>query len=217
MLIVWVYLELLSLAGFRREVERMGETYIKLSCVTLFSVSSHEPKTRDQQGSRPNGLFVWMASHDLEHTMDQNQRSSNSSCSGIVSPTLRKHSRNSNSLKEEKGEKPLWVLKTLRIEIDDPDETARSSIWATLGIKPGDPGTFKTFPSRSRARARDQMLLSFCRRTQQRYHARNRSMRALDFIPAVYPIVLVLSSLHASRVLRHVKRLTRSFLYSIAT
>ncbi|PAN31471.1 hypothetical protein PAHAL_5G421900 [Panicum hallii] len=72
--------------------------------------------------------------------------SSNSSCSGNGSPTLGKHSRDSNPLKEEKKEKSLWVPKTLRI--DDPDEAAKSSIWATLGIKPGDPGTFKPFQSK---------------------------------------------------------------------
>lgn len=72
--------------------------------------------------------------------------SSNSSCSGNGSPTLGKHSRDSNPLKEEKREKSLWVPKTLRI--DDPDEAAKSSIWATLGIKPGDPGTFKPFQSK---------------------------------------------------------------------
>jgi hypothetical protein len=72
--------------------------------------------------------------------------SSNSSCSGNGSPTLGKHSRDSNPLKDEKKEKSLWVPKTLRI--DDPDEAAKSSIWATLGIKPGDPGTFKPFQSK---------------------------------------------------------------------
>lgn len=54
-----------------------------------------------------------------------------------------KHSRDSNPLKDDKEEKSLWVPKTLRI--DDPDEAAKSSIWATLGIKPGDPGVFKPF------------------------------------------------------------------------
>uniref|UniRef100_A0A0D9UZC0 Dof-type domain-containing protein n=1 Tax=Leersia perrieri TaxID=77586 RepID=A0A0D9UZC0_9ORYZ len=68
--------------------------------------------------------------------------SSNSSCSGNGSP-LGKHSRDSVPLKEEKEEKSLWVPKTLRI--DDPDEAAKSSIWATLGIKPGDPAIFKPF------------------------------------------------------------------------
>lgn len=72
--------------------------------------------------------------------------SSNSSCSGNGSPTLGKHSRDSNPLKEEKREKSLWFPKTLRI--DNPDEGAKSSIWATLGIKPGDPGSFKPFQSK---------------------------------------------------------------------
>lgn len=73
--------------------------------------------------------------------------SSNSSCSGNGSPTLGKHSRDSNPLKDDKEEKSLWVPKTLRI--DDPDEAAKSSIWATLGIKPGDPGVFKPFQFKS--------------------------------------------------------------------
>lgn len=71
---------------------------------------------------------------------------SNSSCSGNGSPTLGKHSRDYDPVKEEKKEKSLWVPKTLRI--DDPDEAAKSSLWATLGIKPGDPGTFKPFQSK---------------------------------------------------------------------
>lgn len=76
--------------------------------------------------------------------------SSNSSCSGNGSPTLGKHSRDSDPLKEEKKEKSLWVPKTLRI--DDPDEAAKSSIWATLGIKPGDPGIFKPFQSKGESK-----------------------------------------------------------------
>ncbi|XP_077235971.1 cyclic dof factor 1-like [Tasmannia lanceolata] len=59
--------------------------------------------------------------------------SSTSNSSGNGSPTLGKHSRDTNVQAEEKSEKCLWVPKTLRI--DDPDEAARSSIWATLGIK----------------------------------------------------------------------------------
>ncbi|KAL3376491.1 hypothetical protein AABB24_003096 [Solanum stoloniferum] len=63
--------------------------------------------------------------------------------SGPNSPTLGKHSRDENVQKplssmeepsnESNPEKCLWVPKTLRI--DDPGEAAKSSIWATLGIK----------------------------------------------------------------------------------
>ncbi|KAB1211590.1 Cyclic dof factor 2 [Morella rubra] len=64
--------------------------------------------------------------------------------SGPNSPTLGKHSRDENvlkssncgdeeQLKESNGERCLWIPKTLRI--DDPGEAAKSSIWATLGIK----------------------------------------------------------------------------------
>ncbi|XP_062106640.1 cyclic dof factor 2 [Humulus lupulus] len=63
--------------------------------------------------------------------------------SGPNSPTLGKHSRDENTVKpnsseeeqpkESSSERYLWIPKTLRI--DDPGEAARSSIWATLGIK----------------------------------------------------------------------------------
>lgn len=85
--------------------------------------------------------------------------------SGPNSPTLGKHSRDDNvqkcvesekeeSQKESNPEKCLWVPKTLRI--DDPGEAARSSIWATLGIKNdkvdasggGGGGLFKAFQSK---------------------------------------------------------------------
>ncbi|KAJ8544935.1 hypothetical protein K7X08_017518 [Anisodus acutangulus] len=66
-----------------------------------------------------------------------------SQTSGPNSPTLGKHSRDENiqkplssklePLKESNPKKCLWVPKTLRI--DDPGEAAKSSIWATLGIK----------------------------------------------------------------------------------
>lgn len=59
------------------------------------------------------------------------------------SPTLGKHSRDEKigkpndsteeEPKEANPERSLWIPKTLRI--DDPGEAAKSSIWATLGIK----------------------------------------------------------------------------------
>lgn len=68
----------------------------------------------------------------------------NAPSSGPNSPTLGKHSRDENPLKfnslaeeespkESNSERCLWIPKTLRI--DDPGEAAKSSIWATLGIK----------------------------------------------------------------------------------
>ncbi|XP_068638858.1 cyclic dof factor 1-like isoform X2 [Aristolochia californica] len=62
-----------------------------------------------------------------------------SSGSGSNSPILGKHPREgstckqSDTDKEGNSERCLWIPKTLRI--DDPGEAARSSIWATLGIK----------------------------------------------------------------------------------
>ncbi|KAK6266858.1 hypothetical protein QUC31_017695 [Theobroma cacao] len=83
--------------------------------------------------------------------------------SGPNSPTLGKHSRDENMgklsnsgeeepVKENNAERCLWIPKTLRI--DDPGEAARSSIWATLGIKNDKPdsigsgGLFKSFQSK---------------------------------------------------------------------
>ncbi|KAL0395639.1 UNVERIFIED_CONTAM: Cyclic dof factor 2 [Sesamum calycinum] len=86
------------------------------------------------------------------------------------SPTLGKHSRDDNILKpanseeetrrESNSEKCLWVPKTLRI--DDPGEAAKSSIWATLGIKNdrvdpvGGGGLFKAFGSQSKGDCKAQ-------------------------------------------------------------
>ncbi|XP_043692086.1 cyclic dof factor 2-like [Telopea speciosissima] len=72
----------------------------------------------------------WLGSNG---SLSSSSSTSNSGCSGNGSPTLGKHSRDASVQGEEKLEKCLWVPKTLRI--DDPDEAAKSSIWATLGIK----------------------------------------------------------------------------------
>ena len=83
--------------------------------------------------------------------------------SGSNSPTLGKHSRDENPVKqisseeedtpkEKNAERCLWIPKTLRI--DDPGEATRSSIWATLGIKNdkavpiSSGGLFKAFRSK---------------------------------------------------------------------
>ncbi|XWS42734.1 hypothetical protein CRYUN_Cryun16bG0039500 [Craigia yunnanensis] len=66
---------------------------------------------------------------------------SNSCCSGNGSPTLGKHSREANFVKEGQSENCILVPKTLRI--DDPNEASRSPIWATLGIKPDQKDPFR--------------------------------------------------------------------------
>ncbi|KAJ7943460.1 Cyclic dof factor like [Quillaja saponaria] len=79
------------------------------------------------------------------------------SSSGPISPTLGKHSRDWDmkeaSVKESKqSENGVLIPKTLRI--DDPSEAAKSSIWATLGLKNektnsiNGGGLFKAFPSK---------------------------------------------------------------------
>lgn len=75
---------------------------------------------------------------------------SSSTCSDSGSPVLGKHSRDSKPQGDEKAEKCLWIPKTLRI--DDPDEAAKSSIWTTLGIEPGERGMFRPFQSKSGGR-----------------------------------------------------------------
>ncbi|KAF3791964.1 Cyclic dof factor 2 [Nymphaea thermarum] len=78
---------------------------------------------------------------------------SNGGCSsGNSCPTLGKHSRDGSPNGEGKQERGVWIPKTLRI--DDPDEAAKSSIWATLGIKHESAervtrgGMFKAFESK---------------------------------------------------------------------
>ncbi|OVA08986.1 zinc finger protein [Macleaya cordata] len=83
--------------------------------------------------------------------------------SNPTSPTLGKHSRegdmlkqnvpsNDDKLTQNNSERCLWIPKTLRI--DDPGEAARSSILATLGIKNDTAdsfsggGLFKAFQSK---------------------------------------------------------------------
>ncbi|XVF50107.1 hypothetical protein PTKIN_Ptkin04bG0068800 [Pterospermum kingtungense] len=79
--------------------------------------------------------------------------------SGPNSPTLGKHSREGDIVNSDDSEKQkpskqkngcVLVPKTLRI--DDPSEAAKSSIWATLGIKNeslSGGGLFKAFQSKS--------------------------------------------------------------------
>ncbi|KAK6129259.1 hypothetical protein DH2020_036968 [Rehmannia glutinosa] len=89
--------------------------------------------------------------------------------SGPSSPTLGKHLRDDSvanakeTVKESNSEKCLWVPKTLRI--DDPGEAAKSSIWATLGIKNeradsvgGGRGLFKAFRNESKGGEKSHVL-----------------------------------------------------------
>ncbi|VVA20502.1 PREDICTED: cyclic dof factor [Prunus dulcis] len=83
--------------------------------------------------------------------------------SGPNSPTLGKHSRdedilnpassqNEDHAKNNTSDRCVWIPKTLRI--DDPSEAAKSSIWATLGIKnekgncTNEGGLFQAFQSK---------------------------------------------------------------------
>ena len=82
--------------------------------------------------------------------------STSNSGSGNASPMLGKHSRDAQPVEEQKLEKCVLVPKTLRII--DPDEAAKCSIWATLGIKPDQKtpiskgGIFKAFEPKSGAK-----------------------------------------------------------------
>ncbi|TKY55082.1 Cyclic dof factor 3 [Spatholobus suberectus] len=95
-----------------------------------------------------NWNVPWFSSHS-------SASNPNSPSSGPNSPTLGKHSRDGDMIKQdtlhkEEAPKPrngsVLVPKTLRI--DDPSEAAKSSIWATLGIKNesvSGGGMFKAF------------------------------------------------------------------------
>ncbi|KAM7267992.1 hypothetical protein ACFE04_010158 [Oxalis oulophora] len=90
--------------------------------------------------------------------------SPSSTSSGPDSPTLGKHSRDMDTLKADASEKQqaskpkngrVLVPKTLRI--DDPNEAAKSSIWATLGIKNeslSGGGMFKAFQPKGEEKSR---------------------------------------------------------------
>lgn len=66
--------------------------------------------------------------------------------SGSNSRVLGKHTRVANLQEEQKTVKKVWVPKALRI--DNPEEAAKSSIWASLGIKPDERIIFKSFQSK---------------------------------------------------------------------
>ncbi|CAL0319898.1 unnamed protein product [Lupinus luteus] len=98
-----------------------------------------------------NWNVPWLSSHSSAPTP-------NSPSSGQNSPTLGKHSRDDDMTEKNYSHKvepsrqrngSVLVPKTLRI--DDPSEAAKSSIWATLGIKNeyvSGGGMFKAFQSK---------------------------------------------------------------------
>jgi hypothetical protein len=66
-------------------------------------------------------------------------------------PTLGKHPRDGDMLKPDNLEKNGCILVPKTLRIDDPSEAAKSSIWATLGIKNESicgGGMFKAFQSK---------------------------------------------------------------------
>lgn len=115
-----------------------------------------------------------------------------SSVSAPNSPSsLGKHSREGNvcdhpektdTSKQSNSERGIWIPKTLRI--DDPDEAAKSSIWATLGIKndkaegmKGGAGLFKAFQSKT-----DEKYHAIAMDTSQVLHANPAALsRSLNF------------------------------------
>ncbi|TVU37190.1 hypothetical protein EJB05_10493, partial [Eragrostis curvula] len=97
----------------------------------------------------PNGAWSqpWLGPSS---TLPASPPTSSSTCSDGGSPVLGKHSRDSKPQGDEKSERCLWIPKTLRI--DDPDEAAKSSIWTTLGIEPGERGMFRPFQSKPQSK-----------------------------------------------------------------
>lgn len=125
-------------------------------CPSGFPVSFYPPPTYWSCAVPPPWSVPFITSPPS--SLNQSPQSS-----GPSSPTLGKHSRDGNILstpsnteKEQPStdtEKTVLVPKTLRI--DDPREAAKSSIWATLGIKAENKsssnggGLFKGFQSRA--------------------------------------------------------------------
>ncbi|CAA0820256.1 Cyclic dof factor 2 [Striga hermonthica] len=104
---------------------------------------------------------------------------------GNSGPMLGKHSREAGPVKESDPERCLWVPKTLRI--DDPEEAAKSSIWATLGIvkneaggpesgKGGGGGLFKAFGTESKGEGRGHVPETSCTVLQANPAAMSRAM-----------------------------------------
>ncbi|XP_008802580.2 cyclic dof factor 3-like [Phoenix dactylifera] len=114
-----------------------------------------------------------------------------SSGSGPNSPTLGKHSREGEMLDQANSEKEsrpkqgnqercLWIPKTLRI--DNPEEAAKSSIWATLGFKKDSAdrisgaGLFKAFQKKAEVK-------NLIAETSQVLHANPAALsRSLNFL-----------------------------------
>ncbi|WCJ43547.1 Dof zinc finger protein 5 [Euphorbia peplus] len=84
--------------------------------------------------------------------------SSSTSTGGNGSPTLGKHSRDSNLTDEEQAENCVLVPKTLRI--DDSTEASMSPLWNTLGLKPeqkipiSQGSVFKSFDTKAEGKGR---------------------------------------------------------------
>ncbi|KAG5027979.1 hypothetical protein AAZX31_05G025200 [Glycine max] len=109
------------------------------------------PATFWNCGMPGNWNVPLFSSHSSASNLESRSSSPNS-------PTLGKHSRDGDMIKQyslpkEEASKPrnggVLVPKTLRI--DDPSEAAKSSIWATLGIKNesvSGGGMFKAFQSK---------------------------------------------------------------------
>ncbi|KAK7347286.1 hypothetical protein VNO80_21814 [Phaseolus coccineus] len=120
-------------------------------CPSGFPLPFYPPATFWNCGMPGNWNVPWFSS--LSSASNPNSPSS-----APNSPTLGKHSRDGDMIKQdslhkEEDSKPrnggVLIPKTLRI--DDPNEAAKSSIWATLGIKNeslNGGGMFKAFQSK---------------------------------------------------------------------
>ncbi|XP_047155889.1 cyclic dof factor 3-like [Vigna umbellata] len=120
-------------------------------CPSGYALSFYPPATFWNCGMPGNWNVPWFSSLS-------SASNPNSPGSAPNSPTLGKHSRDGDMIKQdslhkEEASRPrnggVLVPKTLRI--DDPNEAAKSSIWATLGIKNesvSGAGMFKAFQSK---------------------------------------------------------------------
>ncbi|KAI3421628.1 Dof-type domain-containing protein [Psidium guajava] len=82
-----------------------------------------------------SGLSATPSSYSGPSSLSPSSPTGNTYCSASGSPALGKHSRDANLADFEISDKCVLVPKTLRI--DNPSESSKIPIWATLGIKPG--------------------------------------------------------------------------------
>ncbi|TVU04182.1 hypothetical protein EJB05_50275 [Eragrostis curvula] len=94
----------------------------------------------------PLGPSLWSCIAGWPNGMWSSPRPGSNGSTLPSPPKLGKHSREETPQEEENKGNKIWIPKALRIT--DPEEAAKSSILASLGIKPDEKGVYKSFQSK---------------------------------------------------------------------